>query len=63
MPTCGRAQARRTRSIYASHMVRDRFASTLDVGDLDIPEGVMDPFIDYIAEELARLNLGARYAA
>ncbi len=34
--------------------VRERFAHMLDFGDLDIPQGTMDPFIDYIAEEFAR---------
>ena len=34
--------------------VREQFASILNPEDPDIPEGTMDPFIDYIAEELAR---------
>lgn len=34
--------------------VRERFASILDNEDTDIPEGAFDPFIDYMAEELAR---------
>lgn len=34
--------------------VRERFASILDYDGTDIPEGAFDPFIDYIAEKLAR---------
>jgi hypothetical protein len=34
--------------------VRERFASILDFRDSDIPEGALDPFIDNIAEQLAR---------
>jgi hypothetical protein len=40
--------------------VRERFASILDFGDLDIPEGAMDPFIGNIAEKLARSVLPGR---
>ena len=35
--------------------VRERFAAMLDIGELDIPEGSLDPFIDYVADKLARL--------
>ena len=34
--------------------VRDRFSAILDFEELDVPEGTMDPFIDYVAEKLAQ---------
>jgi hypothetical protein len=34
--------------------VRERFASILDFENSDIPEGTMEPFVDYIVEQLAR---------
>jgi hypothetical protein len=34
--------------------VRERFAAMLDIGELDIAEGSLDPFIDYVADKLAR---------
>ena len=39
--------------------VRERFAPMFDFEDTDIPEDALDPFIDYIAEELARALPGA----
>ena len=27
----------------------------LDIGSIDVPEGSLDPFIDYVADMLARL--------
>jgi hypothetical protein len=35
--------------------IRERFGDLLDFEDPDIPEGSLDPFIKYIAEELARV--------
>ena len=37
--------------------VRERFSAILDFEELDLPEGVMDPFIDYVAEKLAQAVL------
>ena len=31
------------------------FAEMLDIGSIDVPEGSLDPFIDYVADMLARL--------
>ncbi len=33
--------------------IRERFAGMLDLGPSDIPEGAMDPFINYVADWLA----------
>jgi hypothetical protein len=35
--------------------VRKHFAAMLDFKDLDMPAGTLDPFIDYVADKLARL--------
>jgi len=35
--------------------VREQFAAALAIGDLDIPPGALDPFIDYMADKLACL--------
>lgn len=35
--------------------VRERFAAMLDMGGIDVPPGSLDPFIDYVAQMLARL--------
>ncbi len=43
--------------------VRERFASMFDFEDSDIPEDALDPFIDYIAEKLARDVPGVATAA
>jgi hypothetical protein len=43
-------------------LVRKQFASVLDIGDLDIPAGALDPFIDYVADYFARLVPDARTA-
>jgi hypothetical protein len=34
--------------------VRGHFAAMLDATELDLPEGLLDPFIDYVADMLAR---------
>jgi hypothetical protein len=34
--------------------VRDYFARMLDTSGLDVPAGTLDPFIDYIADKMAR---------
>lgn len=34
--------------------VRERFSAILNLEELDLPDGVMDPFIDYIAYKLAQ---------
>jgi hypothetical protein len=35
--------------------IRERFVKVLDISGLEVPPDTLDPFIDYVADKLARL--------
>lgn len=49
--TAGQRPSHSRRTAY----IRERFAEVFDVSGLDVPRDTLDPFIDYIADKLARL--------